>query len=556
MATLNNTARTVSEPSPNSIVPGRGKGAGGVTFTPINEYIGMAIQPIYGWHTNSIFYTYTPPQLKPFFRMVQNWERWATGIVPEFHNITNGVVPTMLGKTIVDKVSSLIYGGGITFAVDGESADGGKNEALDYASNWAKECGFKAVLQDGIRGAAMLGTSILKLNVSNDRAKKTWVEAFPLSRCRPDFDARGNLVRCRFYIRPYWRTERDANEDNAYLLVEDRAWETVDGKTVPTVTFRVTTTGAMVNQFDFGSGCLDWRQLPNWLREAIHRDYGGMRIGERERLPFVDIGAYALKYTPSVSRMPHLRFGDSCLEGIIQYLCQYDILSAVTSTEMYVSRARVIAARQMANRAAGSVNFNAGIDDFMFMAYNSADTADKGVTAFQPEIRSESLRGLRNTFLEAIATSVGISPSSFAQYLQDGSQRTAREISAEESATALMIENKRDLLSKPINDLIKTALLYAGLSDDIVIRFSKAGQSNYTLLTDNVTKLHAAGLISTRLAVEQIHPEFDQEQVIAEVERIAKEAEDRQRMQEAMFGGMDFGETSDPLTDGGGGGDV
>lgn len=556
MATLDNKPRTVAQPSPNSIVPGQGKGAGSVAFTPINEYIGQAIQPIYGWHTNSIFYTYVPTQLKPFFRMVQNWEQWATGIVPEFHNIANGVVPTMLGKTIVDKVASLIYGGGITYALDGETDDKVQNDALDFVSDWSNDCGFKAVLQDGIREMAMLGTSVLKLNVSNDHKKQTWVEAFPLSRCRPDFDARGNLVRCRFYIRPYWHTERDASDENAYQLVEDREMQMVDGKMVPTVTFRVTTTGAMVNQFDFGGGTLDWKQLPNWLREAIKRDYGGMRIGEAERLPFVNIGAFALKYTPSVSRMPHLRYGDSCLEGIIQYLCQYDILSAVTSTEMYVARARIIAAKQMAHRGAYGVNFNTGMDDFMYIAYDSADTADKGVTAFQPEIRSESLRGLRNTFLEAIATAVGISPSSFAQYLQDSSNRTAREVSAEESATALMVENKRDLICKPINDLIKTVLLYRGLPDDIVIRFSKAGQSNFTLLTENVVKLYTAGLASLRLAVETIHPEFDQAQVLAEVERINKELADRQAAQNSMFSGIDFGATSDDMMDGGGGGDI
>ncbi len=542
MATPNNTARTVAEPSPNSIIPGEGRGAGSVAFTPINEYIGQAIQPIYGWHTNSIFYTYVPPQLKPFFRMVQNWEQWATGIVPEFHNIANGVVPTMLGKTIVDKVASLIYGGGITYAVNGGAVDeAGTNDSLAHIADWSRECGFKAVLQDGIREAAMLGTSVLKLNVSDDAGRKTWVEAFPLSRCRPDFDARGNLIKCRFYIRPYWRTEKDASDDNAYQLVEDREWSEVDGKLVPTVTFRVCTTGAMVNQFDFGAGCLDWQQLPNWLRTAIKRDYGGIRIGEGERLPFVNIGAFALKYTPSVSRMPHLRFGDSCLEGTINYLCQFDILSAVTSTEMYVARARIIAAKQMASRNARGVNFNTGIDDFLFIAYNSADTADKGVSAFQPDIRSESLKSLRNTFLEAIATSVAISPSSFAQYLQDSSNRTAREVSAEESATALLVENKRDLMSKPINDLIKTVLLYSGKPDDVVIRFSKAGQSNFTVLTDNVVKLHTAGLMSTRLAVETVHPEFDEEQILAEVERIGDDAAEAQKRQDSMFSGMDFG---------------
>ncbi len=516
-----------------------------ITFSPANEYVGQVLQEMYGWTNNSQFYTNCAPAMLPFFRMVQQWEQWCTGIVPTFHAFTNGVVPTHLAKVIVDKVSALIYGGGVFFASQGEKFDkDGSNDALRFISEiWARKCGFKNVLQDGIRMHAMLGTAALKLNA--DESNDLWVEAVPFSRMYLSMDAKGDVIGVRTFIRPYTNGK---NDNNGFILCEERFYEDdEEGNRRAYSVNRIYRTGLMVNQFaaDNGGASIRWEALPYAVKKALKADYATIRIEEPVMMPFDNLGVFLLRFTPSVSRMPHLKYGDSVIEGVIGELCKYDILSAQFTTETYVSRARVFAKKQISNPQANGMNVNTGIDSFLLTQYEGVGMDDKGLTVMQPDIRAEAIAKMRNVTLENIATAIGISPSSFAPYLQDSSNRTAREVSAEESATALFVENHRDLIKGPIDDLLRTVCRYysekTGL-DDVVIQFSKAGQSNYTLLTDNVAKLRNAGLISIERAVSEINPGMDQAQLIKEVALIKKEDEEKREREEAAFGGVpDFG---------------
>jgi hypothetical protein len=297
----------------------------------------------------------------------------------------------------------------------------------------------------------------------------------------------------------------------------------------------------MVNQFSAESGVsVPWEQLPYRVKESIKSSYGKIIIGKVMPLPFRDLGVYLLRFTPSVSKMPWLKMGDSAISRCVEDLCKYDILSAQIMTEMYVSRARVVADKSVQNPAVKGFNANTGIDSYIFTERESYGSKDKSpLTVMQPDIRAEQMKSLRNIILENIATSIGISASSFAPYLQDNSNRTAREVSAEESATALFVENKRDLISEPINAMLKTVLLYKGFTDDVVIQFSKAGQTNYTLLVENVARAKSAGLMSLERSVAMINPEMDHSQVTEEVIRIREEEAQKQSlgMPDFDFGG-------------------
>ena len=141
----------------------------------------------------------------------------------------------------------------------------------------------------------------------------------------------------------------------------------------------------------------------------------------------------------------------------------------------------------------------------------------------QPQIRAEELKSLRNTLLENIATAIGISPSSFAPYLQDSSNRTAREVSAEESATTLFVENKRESLVSALNEMLETVLRYYGKTDKVVVSFSRAGQSNYTLLVENAVKIFQAGGSSLEKFVRTVNPDLDESQIAEEIAKIKEE---------------------------------
>lgn len=415
-----------------------------------------------------------------------------------------------------------------------------KKDALDYISNeFIPDSGFKKTLSDGLYMMCEHGTSLVKLNESGGGL---WTESVPLSRFYTSMNAKGEPDAVSIYLRPYEVSKGGpGSEDGRFILVEERFWATINGIRKPFQCFRVYRSGSMVNQFSAESGVsVPWEQLPHRVKESIKSSYGKIIIGKVMPLPFRDLGVYLLRFTPSVSKMPWLKMGDSAIARCVEDLCKYDILSAQIVTEMYVSRARVVADKTVQNPAARGYNANTGIDSYIFTEKETYGSTDKSpITVMQPEIRAEQLKGLRNIILENIATSIGISPSSFAPYLQDNSNRTAREVSAEESATALFVENKRDLISEPINAMLKTVLLYKGFTDDVVIQFSKAGQTNYTLLVENVSRAKGAGLMSLERSVAMINPEMDHSQVMEEVLRIREEEAQKQSlgMPDFDFGG-------------------
>lgn len=520
----------------NVLYAGAGEGGNRLDFAPTSEYIGMALEEYYNWVNNTVLYNSVTPNLKPFFRKVENWERWINGYVPEFHDFNRGVIPTHLAKSIVDKVSALIWGGGFMLQSTGDKKSENKNEALEFASEWAKDINLSEAVQSTIRFAVGLGTASLKLN--SDGNKQLWIEAVPLSRSRYEFDARGNVRRAAFFIQSFNRGST-VKDGDTYGLYEERYFGE-DNK--PKCEYKVYRINLQCNQAQNAQSdvYIPWEDIPAWVRRQLKESFYAIRLDTPITLPFTNIGVYIYRYTPCLSSMPHLRYGDSVLEGLTKYLCEYDILSACIDTEMYVSRARVMAKKQVQNPQ--KANYNSGIDSFMLTYYEEMGNDPKPLLFIQPEIRAEHLKSLRNATLENICTAVGIAPSSFASYLNDSSNRTAREVSAEESATTLLVENKRVSLVSILNNLIADVMRYFGHPADIEAEFSKAGQTNYTLLVENAVKIRQAGGSSLEQFVRTVNPSFDESQVQREIELIRKEEAERSSAQaNSIFGNMDTG---------------
>lgn len=525
----------------NGVIYGGANGTD-VNFAPTSEYIGMALQELYNWVNNTVIFNTVPPLMRPFYRKIQNFDRWINGYVPEFHDFSKGVIPTHLAKAIVDKVSSLIYGGGLMLqnVADPSDADGdGKSETLDKLGEWVKDSSFSTVLQSVIKYGVGLGTSCFKLNA--DGNKQLWSEAVPLSRTRYEFDARGKVLGARFFLQMF---ERDnISNGEAYGLYEERFYH----KDEPYTVYRVYKINRQVNQGQIPTASevyMTWEELPPWIRKQLKEAFYCIRLDKPIALPFVNLGVYVFRYTPTLSSMPHLRYGDSVLEGLTKYLCEYDIISACLDTETYVSRARVLAKKQVRNPAAANSNYNAGIDSFIMTYYEEMGNDPKALVFIQPEVRAEQFKALRNLTLENIASAIGISPSSFASYLQDNSNRTAREVSAEESSTTLLVENKRESLINAVNELLEDVRRYYGYPDAVRGEFSKAGQTNYTLLVENAVKIRQAGGSSLEQFVRTINPNFDEAQIKRECDLIRKEMEEQRTAQNnSLFGSMDFGDT-------------
>ena len=517
---------------------------GAIQFTPASEYIGMALQEYYNWVSNASFYNTMPTYLKPLYRKIQNWERWINGTVPEFHDLTKGVVPTHFAKAIVDKVSALIYGGGLTLSCASKNDDESvENETLHFAGEWKSKVKLSSVVQTAIRNASGLGTACFKLNV--DEKKEIWLETIPISRAKYDFDHNGQIIGAKFYMAVFERGTSD--KGYVYGLCEHRYYVTNEkGDRIPYCEYRVHRIYMPANvQQAPTETYVKWEDLEHWAREQLKSCYAYIRLDKPIRLPFTNLGLFAYKWTECVTSMPHLKYGESVLEGLAKYLCEYDILSSIFDTEMYLGRAKVIASSPIKNSNNRTNTYNSGLDSFIYYV-ESMSTEGQPFNFVQPNIRAEELKSIRNTLLENIATAIGIAPSSFAPYLQDSSNRTAREVSAEESATTLFVENKRESLVSALNEMLDTVLAYYGEVDKVVVSFSKAGQSNYTLLVENATKIYQAGGCSLEKFVRTINPDMDEMQIAEEIRKIKEEQESKQ---EPMFNDSDYFNEGNDIND-------
>lgn len=128
--------------------------------------------------------------------------------------------------------------------------------------------------------------------------------------------------------------------------------------------------------------------------------------------------------------------------------------------------------------------------------------------------------------------------STIASFLQDNtSQKTAREISTEESETALFVDDKREIIEKPINELLQIVLRFYGYQDDVVIRWSQAGLSNVYTRTEMIATAVSNGFCSKYKAVQMFDQDDDEYQIAEEYARCEKDS------QKANFSGMPFADS-------------
>ena len=126
--------------------------------------------------------------------------------------------------------------------------------------------------------------------------------------------------------------------------------------------------------------------------------------------------------------------------------------------------------------------------------------------------------------VQNIAMNTGMNLSTIASFLNDTKgTKTAREISTEESETSLFVEDKREILEKPINRILKLVTLSQGFSDDVVIRWSETGLTNPYTRTEMLAQALAGGFVSRQTAAQMFRQDDDEYQQAEEWERIQQD---------------------------------
>ena len=208
---------------------------------------------------------------------------------------------------------------------------------------------------------------------------------------------------------------------------------------------------------------------------------------------------------------------------------------------MYLGRGRAIVPKSMTNPTNKTGNQNSGLDSFLFTKVEYQSTDDKKIEPLQFALRAAEWREIRNNLIESIAFATGMSVGSIASFLNDASNRTAKEVSAEETQTQEFIEHNRSMFTAPFNRLLKVVCRYNGFTDDVVIRWSKAGMTNETNRTENALRKYQSGTASLEATLKELNPDMDEYQRMKEKAAIEAEQEKKQQSNLNMFGDMGGG---------------
>ena len=519
----------------------------------------------YSFISRASYYAMIAPQYNSFMnRFVKNWLWWYDGYVPYFHNGEQGIPSTRIASAIVNKLAKKVVGGRIMYKNSGRELKGDikLNPTLEFISTeWATNTDFERVIKQAVQYSASAGTALIKLNKDD---KGLWAEALRFDSFLPSVNSRGEVVSCKCFLRFFTnlgvRNPKQDERFQGYYVVEYRHFADYtrsDGsiiKNAPVVEYVIHRQNGTIVNGDYlsQSMCEDvpFSELPKEMRKSIGRAYPDVRFNKPILLPFKDsLGCELVKWTEGVSGLPELPFGESALCNIIAHLQAWDYYFASSNTDIYTGRARVIVPKSIAGANASGGNYNTGLDSFMYTQWNTTNPEEQKPLPIQFELRSNEWTEIRNRLIQDIAINIGVNISTIASFLNDNTARTAREISTEENDTADFVNDKRAIIEKPINKILRTVTLYYGHSDKVVIRWSSAGLTNRHALSEILsTALNSAKpFISQKKAVEMFNFDDDDVQVQEEYNQILSDAESQEQAynDSNYFGDMNDDSESD-----------
>ena len=508
----------------------------------------------YSYLTRAAFYANVKSEYREYMtRWVQNALWWYDGWVPYFHSNTEGIFSTRIATALVDGAAKKVIGGRIFYknANKEKQTSGEINKALHFiSSEWSQKTKFSKEIKRATTFAAAAGSALLKLNKDEDGL---WAEALRFDSFYPVVGARGKLIEVVCFLRNFANlsTQSDKTSVESFYVVEHRYfgdYERLDGTmlhNVPLIEYKIKkSVGTIVSGQDFNAVGSDIRfnDLPRAVRSNIGKAYSFVCFDRPILLPFSDhLGAVLVNWTDGVANIPELPFGDSLLSNIMPYLQSWDYYFSAFNTDMYIGRGQVLMPSYMQS-AKSKDGYYSGKEGLMFTKISGAQNPEtEKPLPVQFDLRSTSWKEIRDMLMQNIAINTRMNISTIASFLQDNTaQKTAREISTEESETALFVDDKREIIERPINELLKIVLRYYGHTDDVVIRWAQAGLSNVYTRTEMIAQAVQNGFCSQYKAVQMFDQDDDEYQIQEEYKRCLKDGENRQSQGGGLWDEQDY----------------
>lgn len=217
------------------------------------------------------------------------------------------------------------------------------------------------------------------------------------------------------------------------------------------------------------------------------------------------------------------------VEGLMDSL---DEIYSSWCREITLAMAKVYIPERYLKMVDGKKVYNPDTLSYVTLEVDPIDAGSKNfVQPQQFEIRADKFATSANNFLERIITSAGYSPQSFGLNIE-GRAESGTALNIRERKSFMTKSKKEKYFASPMEHIIK-CLIYVytyklkgkdvDINNEFSISFSDSITYNLSEVAESVNKLNAAVAISIETKIRMLHPEWTEEEIIAEVKRVKEE---------------------------------
>ena len=559
----------------NSVIDAAVGNAGVSTF---QNGLAQAVNQTYSYANSSLFIAAIAGYYQDYaYRYIRPSVQWLDGYVPTIHMAGTGIMSTHIAGALISGLTRQIVGEKLLYRVSSKK-DEEAMDTLRFTSEWAKKQNIKKAVKAAVGYALGVGTALLKMNkrINGD----IWWEACRFDTCVYLASFTGEIKEAEFLLRSYVDT-RGKKGTTHYYLCEKRYYKESKGLIGPAPDYKVLEKkGELVPVVEYvvhraNSQSLQnltnrsmmrktigWTEIPEEVRKLIKNDYSVLKIGDPQRLGFTNLGVVALLNGDGDIACPTgTNFGESMIVKIQDDLITYELASSYLLRDMYNGKGTVYMPKNL------SLGDYGGYPNIEFAAettetpgdYNQANTPvappymppnplqgmpdrvetlkgvnpeDQKAIVEQFETRAAEWQLIKENSLKNIATKWGMSPKILNSFLAVGQvQQTATQIDSEDDISIAFINLTRSYFVDRLDELLETTLNYYGRPANVHIEFSSPSLINKDRIIQRASNLRAEGIIDTEDFIRMVYPDYDEEEVQAQVKK-AQEQEMKMLMQQ------------------------
>ena len=459
--------------------------------------------------------------------------QWASGFVPALHR--QDFFSTGIGYTVVDILARECMNGGYRF----ESAD---KELLNRMEHWKKDVNLDNELYRMFWNSNAGGNAFIALTPNDG---EIYPVVYPVNRCPKFAVNRRGIITSAFILNRFTAGETAYYTKEIRLLLKGKPFYKV-----------VLAKGTLVTSPTWTGSTL--KTVPDEISEQFEYTYGEIELNTWYKLPesVSGVGVYNIRNKPvsvAIADMP--AYSDSSLYSALDILYAIDFDYTQAQVDMYMGKSRALIPKQFGGGNAvinvggrpetvvDGISFSEAIhqpalkDDFYTEIFTANGEPVKP-TFMQADLRGEQHKFIRDSYLEMLASKVGLSSSTLANHLQYNHDKTATQIEDEQTTTEKTVNQKRALITDELNRMFTDVAKFYGYDNACIeIAWGRAG-SNTTSVNDELLNDYKEGVLPLRKYLKKRWSDLSEEEVEEWATEI--EAEQQKKAERDNFGGGMF----------------